>query len=106
MQSAADAAATLADDSDDRLAAVDEAEIAAYQAQVTVLEDTQRAATLLFEVGGASATYRTAALDRHWRNVRTVASHNPVIYKLRQIGEWEANGVGPNDLWRKLWVVG
>ncbi|MEF2976693.1 acyl-CoA dehydrogenase family protein [Subtercola sp. YIM 133946] len=106
MQHAADAAATRPDDSEARLAAVDTAEIAAYQAQVAVLDEAQRGASLLFEVGGASATYRTAALDRHWRNVRTIASHNPVIYKLRQLGEWETNGVGPNDMWRKLWVVG
>jgi len=85
---------------------VDAGEIAAYQAQVHVLDDVLRSATRLFEVGGASATYRTAALDRHWRNARTVASHNPVIYKFRQIGDWELNEVGPNDEWRKLWAVG
>jgi alkylation response protein AidB-like acyl-CoA dehydrogenase len=85
---------------------VDAGEIAAYQAQVHVLDNVLRSATMLFEVGGASATYRTAALDRHWRNARTVASHNPVIYKFRQIGDWELNEVGPNDEWRKLWEVG
>ena len=66
---------------------VDTAEIAAYQAQVTVPADALTAATLLFEVGGASATFRTAALDRHWRNVRTIASYNPAVYKHRQLGE-------------------
>ncbi|CAN5287137.1 acyl-CoA dehydrogenase family protein [soil metagenome] len=85
---------------------VDAAEIATYQAQVRVLDETLRAANLLFEVGGASATYRSAALDRHWRNARTVASHNPAIYKLRQLGDWELNEVGPNDEWKKLWTVG
>jgi alkylation response protein AidB-like acyl-CoA dehydrogenase len=85
---------------------VDAAEIAAYQAQVTVLADALTASTLLFEVGGASATFRTAALDRHWRNVRTIASHNPAIYKSRQIGEWELSGTSPSAEWRKLWSVG
>jgi alkylation response protein AidB-like acyl-CoA dehydrogenase len=85
---------------------VDAAEIAAYSAQVRVLDDAVRAANLLFEVGGASATFRTTALDRHWRNARTVASHNPAIYKFRQIGDWELNAVGPNDEWKKLWTVG
>jgi alkylation response protein AidB-like acyl-CoA dehydrogenase len=46
-----------------------------------------RAATLLFEVGGASATDTSLALDRHWRNARTVASHNPARYKARALGE-------------------
>jgi alkylation response protein AidB-like acyl-CoA dehydrogenase len=103
MQRAADSHSPGAGEDIDR---VDAAEIAAYQAQVQVLDDALRAATLLFEVGGASATYRSAALDRHWRNARTVASHNPAIYKLKQIGEWELNGVGPNDMWRELWTVG
>lgn len=85
---------------------VDRAEIAVYQAQVQVLEDALRAATSLFEVGGASATYRDAALDRHWRNARTIASHNPLMYKAKQLGDWELNDIGPNDLWRELWKVG
>jgi alkylation response protein AidB-like acyl-CoA dehydrogenase len=85
---------------------VDAAEIAAYRAQVQVLDDVLRASTLMFEVGGASATFRDTALDRHWRNARTVASHNPVIYKFKQIGDYELNGVGPNDMWRALWSVG
>ncbi|RFA09898.1 acyl-CoA dehydrogenase [Subtercola boreus] len=90
----------------DRTALLDAAEIATYQAQVRVLDDALRAATLLFEVGGASATARPAALDRHWRNARTVASHNPAIYKYAQLGDWELNGVGPTAMWERLWAVG
>ncbi len=30
-------------------------------------------------------------LDRFWRNARTVASHNPLIYKEKVIGDWEVN---------------
>jgi alkylation response protein AidB-like acyl-CoA dehydrogenase len=100
------AAASVLHDATADPGAVDGAEIAVYQAQVRVLDDALRAANLLFEVGGASATYRTAALDRHWRNARTVASHNPAIYKYRQLGDWELGGVGPNDEWKKLWTVG
>jgi hypothetical protein len=37
--------------------------------------------TELFEVGGASAVGTGHALDRHWRNVRTIASHNPAIQR-------------------------
>jgi hypothetical protein len=30
----------------------------------------------LFEAGGASATSRVHNFDRHWRNLRTIFSHN------------------------------
>jgi alkylation response protein AidB-like acyl-CoA dehydrogenase len=50
------------------------------------------AAAELFEVGGASLTSEKLAMDRHWRNARTIASHNPVIYKLRSIGAHELTG--------------
>lgn len=44
------------------------------------------ACTRLFEVGGASAVATGPALDRHWRNVRTIASHNPVMQRTRALG--------------------
>jgi alkylation response protein AidB-like acyl-CoA dehydrogenase len=50
------------------------------------------AASQIFEVGGASATRQSANLDRHWRNIRTIASHNPVVYKARAIGNYIVNG--------------
>jgi alkylation response protein AidB-like acyl-CoA dehydrogenase len=53
------------------------------------------AATRLFEVGGASAVGVGLALDRHWRNVRTIASHNPVVQRTRAVGQWELHGTLP-----------
>ncbi len=53
------------------------------------------AATRLFEVGGASAVGTGLALDRHWRNVRTIASHNPVIQRTRALGQFELLGTLP-----------
>lgn len=50
------------------------------------------AATRLFDVGGASAATRRAGLDRHWRNIRTLASHNPVAYKARALGRQVLDG--------------
>lgn len=47
----------------------------------------ERAATRLFEVGGASATLRTRGLDRHGRNARVLVSHNPLIYRARLLGD-------------------
>lgn len=56
------------------------------------------ATTRLFEVGGASAVGNGYALDRHWRNVRTIASHNPVIQRTRALGQFALTGDLPD--WR------
>ena len=63
----------------------------AAQAKVTVDEIAPRAATLLFDVGGSSAIKRSEDLDRHWRNIRTLSSHNPNPYKARAIGDYLVN---------------
>ena len=76
------------------------AEIRSAQAQVILSEQVPRAATLLFHTLGASATSRAKDLDRHWRNARTVASHNPVIYKQRIVGDWSVNGTRPPFVWQ------
>jgi len=72
------------------------AQLDVYRAQQTVLPIVIAATSELFEVGGASAVDRGKALDRHWRNARTIASHNPAINRRRAIGEWELNGTGPD----------
>lgn len=68
------------------------ASLRAAQAKVIVDSLALQASTLLFEVGGASATRQSAHLDRHWRNIRTLASHNPTVYKARAIGNYVVNG--------------
>ena len=72
------------DDRADALAAA--AARAAAQAKLVVDDLALRSGSLLFEAGGASATERSANLDRHWRNARTIASHNPASYKAQAIG--------------------
>jgi alkylation response protein AidB-like acyl-CoA dehydrogenase len=76
-------------------------EIKAYQAQQIVLPQVLEASTLVFEVGGASATSETRRLDRHWRNVRTAASHNPAIHREAAIGDYLLNGTVPDRAWRE-----
>lgn len=76
------------------------AEAEAGQAQVIASELVPRAATKLFNALGASDTRVSKALDRHWRNARTVSSHNPVIYKARDIGDWKVNGTPPTGIWQ------
>lgn len=79
-----------------------EAEIRAFQAQQIVLEQVLEATTLLFEVGGASATSESRRFDRHWRNARTLASHNPAIFRERALGNYYLNDITPNAAWRSL----
>ncbi|MRS18270.1 monooxygenase [Enterobacteriaceae bacterium RIT692] len=76
------------------------AEAEAGQAQVIASELVTRAATELFNALGASDTRVSKALDRHWRNARTVSSHNPVVYKARDIGDWKVNGTAPTGIWQ------
>ncbi len=73
-------------------AAAHEASLQTSQAKVVVDELAIRSAGLLLDVGGASATKQSANLDRHWRNARTLASHNPGSYKARAIGDHVING--------------
>lgn len=49
----------------------------------------------LFEVTGARATHAALRLDRYWRNLRTQTLHDPVDYKLRELGEWALKRVPP-----------
>jgi alkylation response protein AidB-like acyl-CoA dehydrogenase len=71
------------------------ANIKAYQAQQIVIEQVLEATTLLFEIGGASATSESRRFDRYWRNARTLASHNPLIHRERAIGDYWLNGTPP-----------
>ncbi|EFG83055.1 acyl-CoA dehydrogenase [Novacetimonas hansenii] len=72
----------------------------AYQAQQVVAEQVLSAATALFEVGGASATSEARRLDRHWRNARTLASHNPLIQRQRELGDHILNGTQFGAQWQ------
>lgn len=58
------------------------------------------ASTELFDALGASATLRTNGLDRYWRNARTISSHNPRVYRERQVGAFTVNGTAPPASYR------
>ena len=72
-----------------------EAEVATAQAQLVIIEAALQATTTVFDALGASGVSETLLLDRHWRNARTLASHNPRIYKARILGDWLVNGADP-----------
>jgi alkylation response protein AidB-like acyl-CoA dehydrogenase len=72
-----------------------EAAVAVAQAQFFAAEAALRGGELAFETGSASATLREYNLDRHWRNARTVANHNPRAYKAAVAGAYWLNGTEP-----------
>lgn len=50
-----------------------------------------KAANLMFEVIGASAMGRDTLNDRHWRNIRTLSTHNAVSLKAKVLGDLLVN---------------
>ncbi|GGE11279.1 monooxygenase [Aureimonas endophytica] len=76
------------------------AELEAAQAQTVISNLVLDAATIVFDALGASAIKKPAGLDRHWRNARTLSSHNPRIYKDRIVGDFAVNGTPPPYQWR------
>ncbi|MET9026656.1 acyl-CoA dehydrogenase family protein [Nocardia sp. NPDC004168] len=69
-----------------------DAAVLAAKAKVAIEEPALRAAGRIFDAGGASATRASAQYDRHWRNLRTLFSHNPAVYKARALGDLLVNG--------------
>jgi alkylation response protein AidB-like acyl-CoA dehydrogenase len=72
-----------------------EATIAAAEAKVVADEVAANLASLLIDVSSGSGVSTTKALDRHWRNIKVIASHNPRIYKERVLGDHYLNGALP-----------
>lgn len=87
---------TGAEDAAERVA---DADVATARAQLVILPAVLQNATELFEVGGASALDAGLALDRHWRNARTLASHNPARYRARAIGDLLVNDTPVVSWW-------
>ncbi|MFZ4896357.1 acyl-CoA dehydrogenase family protein [Plantibacter sp. Mn2098] len=69
--------------------------IAVAQAQQTIASLVLESATIVFDALGSSGTSRSVSLDRHWRNARTLISHNPRNFKLRIVGDWIVNHHNP-----------
>jgi alkylation response protein AidB-like acyl-CoA dehydrogenase len=71
------------------------AQIAAAQAKVAVDRFSYATAARLLDVGGASATQVRYGHDRHWRNIRTISTHNPTFLKATAVGSLLVNGKPP-----------
>jgi len=72
-------------------AAATAAQLATAQAKVAVDRFSYATATKLFDAGGASATQAIYNLDRHWRNARTISTHNPTFLKASAVGDHLVN---------------
>jgi len=88
------------DDEQQKTQSVAIAELEVSQSLNVVTDLLLNASTTLFDALGASATLKPLALDRFWRNARTLSSHNPRIYKDRIVGDFAVNGTLPPEQWR------
>lgn len=89
--------AGVGNDGDDGAAAeaLQRAALTAHRAHVMVPGLILDTCTRIFDTLGASATSTELQLDRHWRNARTLASHDPAVFMARMVGDWEVNGTAP-----------
>lgn len=71
------------------------ASIAAAEAKVVTDETAAMLAGLLIDVSSGSGVSIARALDRHWRNIKVIAAHNPRVYKERVLGDHYLNGTAP-----------
>lgn len=68
-----------------------EVAIAVAAAKAFVTKVGLNITTRMFEVMGARSTTASYGFDRYWRDLRTFTLHDPVDYKLRDIGNWVLN---------------
>jgi alkylation response protein AidB-like acyl-CoA dehydrogenase len=71
------------------------ATLAASEAKVVVDDLAPQLASWLIDLGSGSVVSRVGALDRHWRNIKVIASHNPRLYKERLLGQNALGGKLP-----------
>ena len=62
--------------------------VAGAQAKVLAHRAALSVGAELFDVTGASSTHNRHGLDRHWRNARVHTLHDPVAYKIRDLGRY------------------
>ncbi len=72
-----------------------EAALAIFTAKASATRAALEITTRIFEPMGAGATLSRFGHDRFWRNVRTHTLHDPVDYKLRDLGRWLLTGQLP-----------
>jgi alkylation response protein AidB-like acyl-CoA dehydrogenase len=71
------------------------AAVAIAVAKVATTRASLDVSTRIFDVMGARSTTAKLRLDRFFRNARTHTLHDPVDYKLKELGEWALSGKLP-----------
>lgn len=71
------------------------ASIAVATAKVVAARAALDIGSRLFEVAGTSSLHAPLGHDRFWRNARTHTLHDPIEYKLRDLGNWALNEAYP-----------
>ena len=68
----------------------------AAAAAKSLATDTGLAVTnRIFELMGARSTAARYGFDQRWRDLRTLSLHDPLDYKLQEIGNWVLSGEAP-----------
>ncbi|BAZ44220.1 acyl-CoA dehydrogenase type 2 domain protein [Chondrocystis sp. NIES-4102] len=68
-----------------------EVAIAVFAAKILATRVGLNLSSRIFEVLGSRATANKYGFDRYWRDLRTFTLHDPVDYKLKEIGNWVLN---------------
>ncbi|CAG9217092.1 Acyl-CoA dehydrogenase [Paraburkholderia sabiae] len=71
------------------------ATLSASEAKVVIDDLAPQIASWLIDLGSGSIVSRAGALDRHWRNIKVIASHNPRLYKEKLLGQNALTGQLP-----------
>ncbi|MCY1527480.1 Dibenzothiophene desulfurization enzyme C [compost metagenome] len=79
------------------LTAAERAEVALAisEAKVVAARAALEITSQVFENMGARSTSSRYGFDRFWRNVRVHSLHDPLDYKVRDLGHWLLSGQGP-----------
>ncbi len=72
-----------------------EVAIAVAEAKVLAHRAGLETSSQMFELTGARATSQQLGYDRFWRNVRVHTLHDPVDYKVRDLGRFALDGASP-----------
>jgi alkylation response protein AidB-like acyl-CoA dehydrogenase len=72
-----------------------EVAVAVSLAKVATTRAGLDVANRMFDVSGARAAGAKTGMDRFWRNLRTHTLHDPVDYKIRDLGRWTLTGEPP-----------
>lgn len=73
-----------------------EAAVAVAESKLVATEVALRVCQDIFQVCGARSTLASEAMDRFWRDVRTLTLHDPKDYKSKLIGEYLLQGKHPS----------